>query len=416
MIKHGIAYNYDLPWVLQVNKAQGAYVWDQYGKQYIDFTSGWNVANLGFNNPEITQAVIEQAKINHYAPMWTSEAIQERYAEELTRSLDSSLNTVCRATSGTEANEIAMKIARAATNRKKIIGFMNAYHGQSLATLALSYSEQAVGKIGPLPDQFIQLQFPKNINSLPQFYIDLEKTLENHDVAAIVLEACMVTGSGTTYVTEPDFLRTVRKLTKKYGTLMILDEVGTGFSRCGSLFAHELYQVVPDIMTLAKAISNGAAAMAAVVTNKDLLEPTLPYVNMTSTFGWTPIACAAALATLQIHQRDKVYEQARTKGQWLLEELSNQLATHPKVGAVQGIGLEIGISFVTNQEKQESDHAFAAEVVTQALKNGLHITCCSQNVIQLMPPLIIPESDLQEGVAMLIRSIEDADEKLGLIS
>ena len=414
MIKNGIVYNDDLPWVFQISKAQGSFIWDHHEKKYIDFTSGWNVANLGFNNPEITAAVIEQVTTNHYAPMWTSDVIQEHYAAELTHALHSSLNTICRATSGTEANEMAIKIARASTGRKKIIGFTNAYHGQSLATLALSYSEKALEKIGPLPAQFVQFQFPSK-NSitgditelLSQFYSDLEKTLENQDIAAIVLEACMVTGSGTAYVTEPGFLSEVRRLTKKYGTLMILDEVGTGFSRCGSLFAHELYEVVPDILTLAKAISNGVAAMAAVVVNEKLIEPTLPYINITSTFGWTPIACAAASATLKIHQRDRVFDQAKTKGEWLLNELRHKLANHPKVGNIQGIGLEVGVSFVINRAKGAADKDFAAEVVRKALDNGLHITCCSQNVIQLMPPLIIQESVLQEGLEMFIRSIVD---------
>ena len=409
MIKNGIAYNIDLPWVLEITQAQGEFIWDQHHHRYIDFTSGWNVANLGYNHPEITAAIIEQAKKNHYAPMWTSDSIQEHYALELLASLPSSLNTLCRATSGTEANEMAMKIARAATGRKKIIGFKNAYHGQSLATLALSFSGPSVEKIGPFPSDFIQLTFPakSEINKkcddlMENFYTELELLLKTEEIAAIVLEACMVTGSGAAYVTEQNFLHEVREVTKKYGTLMILDEVGTGFSRCGSLFAHQLYDVIPDMLTLAKAITNGAVPMAALVINSELIEPTGPYINITSTFGWTPIACAAASKVLSIHQRDKVYEQAKSKGTWLLNELRSKLADHPKIGNIQGIGMEVGVTFITNPQDRAEDTAFAQKVVGRALAHGLHVTCCNLNVIQIMPPLIIQKEVLAEAVAIFI--------------
>ncbi len=412
MIKQGIAYNIDLPWVLEIVQAQGEYIWDAQQKRYIDFTSGWNVANLGFNHPEITAAVLEQAKKNHYAPMWTSDPIHDHYASQLLAVLPASLNTICRATNGTEANEMAIKIARAATERKKIIGFKQAYHGQSLATMALSFSGESVKHIGPLPAEFIQLTFPAkssihehNNQSLLSFYAELERTLERRDVAAIVVEACMVTGSGLAYVTHASFLHEVRRMTQKYGTLMILDEVGTGFSRCGALFAHELYDVVPDILTLAKSITNGAAAMGALVANNKLIEPVLPYINITSTFGWTPIACAAASAVLSIHQRDQVFVDAKKKGTWLLNELQKELADHPKVGNVQGIGMEIGITFINNLQERNADYEFTNKVVNTALASGLHVTCCGLNVIQLMPPLTIKERLLHEGVELLLHAI-----------
>lgn len=416
MIKNAIAYNNDLPWVFQIKKAQDEFIWDQNNKRYIDFTSGWNVANLGFNHPEITQAVIAQAKENHYSPMWASEAMQEAYASELIKTMPPQLNTVCRSTSGTEANEIAIKIARAATGRKKIIGFSNAYHGQSLATMALCFSAQSTKKIGPMPPDFIQISFPERQSihadiqeQLSQFYLNLEQVLSQNNVAAIVLEACMVTGSGTAYVTESSFLKKVRQLTQKYGTLMILDEVGTGFGRCGALFAHQLYDVVPDILTLAKAITNGAAAMGAVLVNDELMTCALPHINITSTFGWTPIACAAASASLNIHLRDKVYEHANNKGRFLLKTLEEGIGNHPKVGNIQGIGLEIGVTFVHNLKERLPDNEFAFRVVTKALERGLHVTNCSQHVIQLMPPLIIREESLHEGMALFIQSINELD-------
>ena len=145
--------------------------------------------------------------------------------------------------------------------------------------------------------------------------------------------------------------------------------------------------------------------MGVMVTNNQIIDSVIPYVNITSTFGWTPIACAAASAALKIHVRDKVFDQAKKKGAWLLTELQSTLADHPKVANVQGIGLELGITFRNNPKEGLADYDFTQNVVNRALAQGLHVTCCGQNVIQIMPPLIIGEQVLHEGVEILIHCI-----------
>ena len=410
MIKNGIAYGMDCPWVFQVKKAREAYLWDQHHKRYIDFTSGWNVANLGWNNEEVSAAVIEQVGRNTYVPMWASDSIQEQYAEQLLDCFPLSLNAVCRTTSGTEANELAMKIARAVTGRKTILGFANSYHGQSLATMALSFPEDVFERIGFMPEGFVQLDFPliqaDGHSDLAQFLTRLDAILDQSNVAAIVLEAGMMTGSGLAYVAEPQFLPAVREITQRHKVLMILDEVGTGFSRCGALFAQQLHHVTPDLITLAKAIANGAGAMGAVITNAQSLEPVIGCINLTSTFGWTPIACAAASATLAIHRRERLWEQAATKGDWLKKQLQQALVDHPKVGNIQGIGCEIGVNFVNNRKENLPDLSYTLGVVERALKKGLHLTCSNQSTIQIMPPLTINSSILEEGVAIFLNCLE----------
>ena len=160
MIKHHIVYNPVVDWRFDLSKAEGPFLWDSNNKRYIDFSSGWNTTNLGWNNPEVNQAVAEQTKKNVYAPMWTADEIQSRYAEELTNSFPQKLDAVCRATGGTEANEMALKIARAVTSRQRIVSFAHTYHGQSFGTLALGFIPSYVKQIAPLVPEFIQLDYP----------------------------------------------------------------------------------------------------------------------------------------------------------------------------------------------------------------------------------------------------------------
>jgi acetylornithine/succinyldiaminopimelate/putrescine aminotransferase len=249
-----------------------------------------------------------------------------------------------------------------------------------------------VERVAPLVPEFVQLDWPTDESDLQKFEITLDQTLSNRDVAALVTEPGIITGWGTTLIAPSGFLKKVREVTKKYGTLMIVDEVGTGFSRTGKLFGIQHENVVPDMIVFAKAISNGASAIGTVVGNAELFKSTFPFINLISTFGWTPIACAAALKTLEIHQRDLVWEQAATKGAHIIERLK-QLADN-KVINLHGMGMEIGIGV--------KDSETARKIIDQAFKKGLHIVVGCENNIQIMPPLIISQKVLDEGLDILI--------------
>lgn len=411
MIHNSIAYNSE--WLFTVTRAQECYLWDQHDQKILDFSSGWNVANLGWNHPEIAEAMIAQIKKNVYVPMETGEEIQYAYAEALLGALPKELNVVSRVTSGTEANEQAIKIARAATGRKKIIGFTDTYHGQSLGEIAIGYREKYTTKISPLVPEFVQLDYPTTFltkksdqETLDDFLNELEDVLKHKDIAAIVTEPGMITGWGTTYVAPKGFLTGIRKLTEQYGTLLILDEVGTGFSRTGTLFGMEHERVIPDIATFAKGISNGAAAIGAVAVKREIVEPVQGDTMLISTFGWTPVACAAALATLQIHLRDKTWEQSAKHGEWLRQTLPERLANVPNIGDIRGMGLEIGVVFVNNKNELKPDIAFADTVVRNALQNNLLIKLGDEGSIQLMPPLTMSKEILEDGVNLFVKSIE----------
>lgn len=417
MIKNHIAYNpVASEWKFKIAKAKGSFIWDEKGKKLIDFTSGWNVANLGWNHPEISQAMIEQIRkgSSTYSCLWSSCEIQEQYAEELAKTLPKELNTFVRATGGTEANEEALKIARAATGRKKIVGFKDAYHGQSFAAMSIGYRPEYVKSIAPMLPDVIQIDFPSTYKTgksekqtLDEFLDALETILRKKDIAAIITEAGIITGWGSTHVAPNNYLASVRKLTREYGTLLILDEVGTGFSRCGKLFGMEIEGVVPDIATFAKGMSNGAAAIGAVAVNDNLIAPTLSKTNLTSTFGWMPVSCAAALATLRIHKRDTAWKQAQIKGNWLRNELKRKLASHPKLDDIRGIGMEIGVVFVKDKKTKEADTDFCQKVIEKAYKKGLHIVYGDEGSIQLMPPLTIEQEVLDEGIDIFAKSIKE---------
>jgi len=285
---------------LPLARAEGSLIWDRSGKRYIDFTSAWNVTNLGWNHPEINEAIVKQTKKNVQGLLWGSDPIQEEYATALTTALPQKLDACVKATGGTEAVEVSIKIARAYTNRKKVIGFNGLYHGQLFASLALSTVGGQREKIAPLVPEITPIEFPHEgigQDGFEKFIAEFENLLCKEDVAAVVTEPGIVTGWGSTLVAYPGFLTKLREITEKYGTLLIIDEVGTGFSRTGKLFGIEHENVVPDIIVFAKGISNGAAAIGTAVGRSEIFEPASADAVLISTFGWTPIACAASSIT-----------------------------------------------------------------------------------------------------------------------
>ncbi len=416
MIKNHIIYNPVADYVFDTSRLDGPYIWDKAGKKYIDFTCGWNVANLGWNHPEITQAVIEQAKKGFYIPMEMAEEIQIKYSDLLTNSLPKELNAIGRATGGTEANEEALKTARAYTKRKKIIGFRETYHGQSFGTLSIGLSKESVGNISPLVGDFIQIDYPDIYRTekteqelLFHFASKLEKILSSKDVAAIITEAGIVTGWGSVKKAPKGYLEAIKKLAEKYGTLIILDEVGTGFSRCGKLFGMFLENgFTPDIVTFAKGISNGAGVVGAMVTREKIARDSLNQSRIISTFGWQLTAVAAAHKTLEIHLRDKVWEKSEQDGGYLLSTLRRELADIEVVGNIRGIGMEIGVDLVTDRKSKGKNTNLWREVVTAAKNAGLYLSGDGESVIQLMPPLTIERNVLDEGIEILIKAIKES--------
>lgn len=380
-------------------KAEGSLIWDRKGKKYIDFSSGWNVTNLGWNHPEINEAMVEQIKKNVQGLLWGSDLIQEEYARVLTDSLPQELNACVKETSGTESVETAIKIARVYTGRKKIIGFESHYHGQLFAALSIGYPKNSHPKLDPLVPEIEPFIFPHDKISevdWQKFISDFEEIISKEDVAAVVTEPGIITGWGSTLVAYPGFLKKVREITSKYGTLLIVDEVGTGFSRTGKLFGIQHENVVPDMIALAKGISNGATAIGAVVGKSGIFEKSFSESILVSTFGWTPISCAASLKTLQIHLRDKTWEMAKSKGEHIMEKLKNNIGDD--LIGVRGMGMEIGAQF--------KDAETCSKIQKACFADGLHVVVGSRNNMQIMPPINISQDLLDEGLDILIKNLK----------
>ncbi|HEY8108950.1 MAG TPA: aspartate aminotransferase family protein [Patescibacteria group bacterium] len=415
MLRNHLIYTTYCDWRLNIKKAEGSHLWTDDGKQLIDFATGWNVANLGWNHPEVMEAVLGVTKEKTYGSLWMGNATRDQYAKALTDALPGELSAVGPATGGTEANEEALKSARAFTRRKKLIGLAPAYHGQSFGSMAIGTPPEYVSDIGPLVPDFVQLDYPDTYRSkqspeelLESFVEKLEEVLKKEDVAAMITETGVVTGEGNMALAPPGYLTRVRELTKKYGTLLIVDEVGTGFSRTGKLFGVEHENVEPDIMTFAKGQSNGAAPLGAMVARTDIAERIYDKANITSTYGWLPGPCAAGLKTLEVHQRDKVWEQAAENGEYLVKSLREQLADHPLVDDVRGVGMLVGIDIVKDKQDKETHAEAGASVREEALKRGLHVPPGMTGTIQLMPPLTIERDVLDEGIEILVDVIKEA--------
>lgn len=415
MLKHRIIFNDASNWSFDLAKALGVYIWTSNRKKLLDFTSGWNVTNLGWNNPEISDAIVKQAKINTYSPMEVADEIQKDLAKLLTDALPKEFRAVGRTTGGMESNEEAIKTAKAYTNRKKIVGFRHGYHGQSISMLSIVLEKEFMEEKGLVPvfPAVEQMEYPtKHISNLTEndllkdFEIRLENLLEKKDVAAVLTEAGIITGWGSTYTAPRGFLKTLRDLTKKYDTLLILDEVGTGFSRCGKLFGMEIEGIVPDIATFAKGFSNGAAAIGAMVTTEEIAERTWKKTNLQSTFGWIPISCAAAKKNLEIHLRDKVWIKSASDGNYMHDVLSKELLKLDFIGDIRGYGMELGVNFIDNKLNKNPNVELAQKVVKEAFNKGLYILYGDDGNIQLMPPLIINRRDLDIGLDILISSIK----------
>lgn len=413
MIKNNITYNSFSDYQFQVTKAKDSFIWDDKGNKLIDFTSGWNVTNLGWNNDEIKKAIISQVKKNIYSSMWLADPIQEEYAHKLVESLPRPLSTVTREVSGVTANIMAIKTARAYTGKRKILSFRDTFHGSLYQTLQLGYSpEYPISKAIFLDFRdHIHLNYPR-INfadkdqqkTLDDFLYKLDDLLKKEkDIAAFITESGIITGWGSTFIAPKGFLSAIRKLTRKYGILLILDEVGTGFSRTGKLYGMNHENVVPDIATFAKGIANGAA-IAATVTTTEIAEKTFSKSNPQSTFGWSPLNVAAALKTLEIHQRDKVWEKSETDGNFAMNIIRNELKKTSYVVDVNGLGMEIGIR-LSNKLKNFNMIKFIESVRNK----GLHLANADSFSFQIMPPLTIKRKDLEKGLEIFVDSVKSIE-------
>jgi acetylornithine aminotransferase len=369
-------------------RGEGAWLWDDQGRQYLDAISGVAVCGLGHAHPAIAQALSEQAsRLVHTSNLYRI-PLQEQLAARLT-SL-SGMDNAFFCNSGAEANEAAIKLARLAGHRKHIedpaiVVMEGSFHGRTLATLSATGNRKVQAGFEPLVQGFVRVPF----NDLEALRIVARNRPE---IAAVLLEP--VQGEGGVVVPETGYLAGVRALCDAHGWLMMLDEVQTGLCRTGRWFACQHEAVLPDVMTLAKALGNGVPIGACLARGAaaELFQPG----NHASTFGGNPLACRAALAVVDTLERDNLADRAAQLGQTMMEGLRAALGDVPGVRAIRGQGLIMGI---------ELDRP-CGELVQRALSERLLINVTAERVVRLLPPLILSDEEAVQIVNQVSRLIK----------
>ncbi len=362
-------------------RGEGAYVWDEEGRKYLDFVGGWAVTSLGHSHPVVAEALSEQARTLIQTSNQFYTIPQILLAQLLVE--NSCLDKVFLCNSGAEANEGAVKLARRYGKRYlsgayEVITAKGSFHGRTLAMVAASGQAKFQEPYLPLPSGFVNVE-----------YNDVEaiKTATTPQTCAVMLEP--IQGEGGVIVPDEGYLRAVRDWCKEKGILFILDEIQTGVGRTGTLFAYEQYGVEPDVMTLAKGLGNGVPIGAILA--KDEASVFTPGEHG-STFGGNPLACAAAYATLKYIIENNIAENARRMGENFFAHLEELKQKFPLIKEVRGRGLLLAIEF-----KED----IAGQVLSHCLKEGLLVNRVRPNAIRFMPPLIIGESEVKQALHIL---------------
>jgi len=393
-------------------RAENAEIWDVEGKRYIDFAGGIGVLATGHRHPRVMAAVAEQLqKFTHTCyqvmPYPGYVALAEKL-NEITPGRHPKRTSLF--STGAEAIENAVKIARVATARSGIIAFSGAFHGRTMMAMALT------GKVapykagfGPFPSEIYHAPFPidlhgvsvedalRAINTLFKADIDPQR------VAAIVIEP--VQGEGGFYVTPPELMRRLRELCDEHGILLIADEIQSGFGRTGKLFAMEHYGVDPDIIVTAKSLAGGFPLSA--VTGRASVMNAAPAGGLGGTYAGSPVAIAAALAVIEVIRDERLVERAVRLGDELRARLGRLQSETPQIAEVRGLGAMIGVEFA-DAKTREPDPAFAKKVQARALERGLLMLTCGIhfNVIRFLMPLTIPDGVFAEALEILEQSIK----------
>ena len=399
---------------IYVERAENAELWDVEGRRYLDFAAGIAVCNTGHRHPEIIEAVSRQNQaFVHTAFQVVPYESYIGLAERLNRIVPIRNAKTLLMTTGAEAVENAVKIARHHTGRAGVIAFSGGFHGRSLLTMGLT------GKVvpykagfGPFPPEIYHLPFPighygvSEAVSLAALERLFKADVEPERIAAILIEP--VQGEGGFYIAPPSFLKALREVCDRHGIVLICDEVQSGFARTGKMFACEHAGVEPDLMTMAKALAGGFP-LAGVIGKAHIMDSPEPG-GLGGTYGGSPIGCAAAHAVLDVIEKEDLCGRSQKIGEQMLERLNDlkQGAAGAVIGDIRGLGAMVAFELVTDQSSHQPAPEKARALTAKALENGLILLSCGiyGNTIRLLAPLTIPEAHLHEGLDLLARSLD----------
>ncbi|WP_298942473.1 4-aminobutyrate--2-oxoglutarate transaminase [uncultured Psychromonas sp.] len=397
-----------------VEHAKNAEIWDVEGKRYIDFGTGIAVCNTGHSHPKVVAAAKAQMdKFSHTCVMVNPYEVAVTLAEKLTAAAPgNSPKKAIFVTTGAEAVENCVKIARAHTGRRGVVAFNGGFHGRTNLTMALTGKVAPYKNLfGPFSSDIFHIPFPmahhdvtvkdslKALQNL--FKVDLCPT----DVAAIIIEP--VQGEGGFYAAPPEFLQALREICDQHGIVLIADEIQSGFGRTGKMFAFEHSGVEADLMTMAKGIAGGFP-ISAVVGKSEIMDAPLPG-GLGGTYGGSPVACAAALAVLEVIEEENLIQRSVEIGELFNKRLSQLQQQYPDtILEVRNQGAMIAIEFVNNGDPEQPNTKLTQDIIANAAQHGLVLLACGfyGNVIRFLPALTISDDIANEGLDSFITLFE----------
>ena len=391
-----------------IARGENAEIWDVEGKRYIDFAGGIAVLNTGHRHPDVVKAVQRQLEL--YTHTCFQVLAYEPYVELAERINAKAPGNFDKKTmflsTGAEAVENAIKIARSFTKRSAIVAFTSGYHGRTLLTLGLT------GKVapyktgfGPYPAEIFHARFPDALrgvsvaDSLASVESLFKNDVEASRVAAIIVEP--VQGEGGFNVAPPEFLQGLRTLCDQHGILLIADEIQTGAGRTGTWFAVEHSGVAPDLITMAKSMAGGFP-ISAVVGRAEVMDAPAPG-GLGGTYAGSPLSCAAALAVLDVFEKENLLSRSRQLGERLFASLENMAEKNRCIVDVRGLGAMVAIELCKDGDLQQPDAELAKKLVAEATRRGLILLSCGTygNVIRILVPLTASDALVDEGLAII---------------
>lgn len=381
-----LAQTSDAPLALEIESAQGVYLKDASGKKYLDLISGISVSNVGHRHPAVLKAIQEQLDKYMHLMVYGEyiQAPQVKLARLISDLLPAKLSSVYFVNSGSEAIEGAMKLAKRYTGRTEVIAFKNAYHGSTQGSLSIMGNEEFKQAFRPLLPDIKQLAY----NNIQQLEHITDRT------AAVFVETLQ--GEAGAIAPQGDFLKQLQRRCVATGTLLIADEIQTGFGRTGKLFAFEHYDIVPDILCIAKGMGGGMP-IGAFISSKEIMNSLTnnPVLGHITTFGGHPVCCAASYATLQVLLDEKLIEQVEEK-----EKLFRELLVHPAIKSIHGKGLLLALEFDSyDQNKMIIDACIENGVITDWFLFNAHS-------MRIAPPLTITSEEIREACGIILKCVK----------
>jgi len=416
-----------------IEKSDGVWLTDIDGKRYLDAMAGLWCVNIGYGREELAKAAYDQLLQNCYTPLSAGHTPAILLSEKISQLLEDDY-VVFYSNSGSEANEVAFKIARqyhkqrGESERTKIISRYRAYHGNTAGSLAATGQAQRKFKYETLAPGFLHVtppdmyRYPETATTpttLPSVQeVDRTMTWELPETIAAMIMEPIITGGGVLFPHE-DYLKGIRETCDKHGALLIVDEVINGFGRTGKAFGFQHYDVKPDIITMAKGLTSAYMPLSATAVKREIYEAFMAagdyeFFRHVNTFGGSPAACAVALKNIEIMEREQLFQHSAKLGALLLEELQERLKTHPKVGSIRGKGLLIGIELVADKDTKEPVAIeYTNAIIASCKKQGVIIgkngttTVGFNNVLTLSPPLSLSIEEKDMIVEALLNAFKE---------